>query len=69
MLRVEASELCALDQRVHCRGPAAAGIGASEQVILAANRDTAQARSAGLLLRASRPPSKQRRSAVQRARR
>ena len=36
MLRVDAVELGAFDQRVHRRGSAAAGVGAGEEVILAA---------------------------------
>jgi hypothetical protein len=41
-LRIEAIKFGALDQRVHCRGAAATGIGADEQVILAADGDAAQ---------------------------
>jgi hypothetical protein len=37
LLRVEAAELGGLDQRVECRRAVAAGIGAGEQVILAAD--------------------------------
>ena len=37
MLRVEAVELGAFDQRIDRRGAAAAGIGAGKQIILAAN--------------------------------
>jgi hypothetical protein len=37
VLRVEAVELGALDQRVEGRGAAAAGIGAGKQIIFAAN--------------------------------
>ncbi len=42
MLWVETVKLGALDQRIDCGGTAAAGIGAGEQVILAANGDAAQ---------------------------
>ena len=41
MLRVEAVELGAFDQRLDRGGAAAAGIGAGKQIILAANRDEA----------------------------
>jgi hypothetical protein len=37
VLRVETIELGALDQGIDRRGPATVGIGASEQIILAAN--------------------------------
>src|SRR5712691_9512214 len=38
-LRVEGVELGAFDQRVHCGGAPAAGIGAGEQIVLAADRN------------------------------
>jgi hypothetical protein len=41
-LRVELVEVGAFDQRVHRRGAATAGVGAGEQVVLAADRDAAQ---------------------------
>jgi hypothetical protein len=42
MLRVDAVELGAFDQRVHSGGAAAAGIGAGEEIVFAADRDTPQ---------------------------
>src|ERR1700740_1119023 len=42
VLRVEAVELGAVDQRVEGRGAAAAGIGAGTEIIFAANSDTTQ---------------------------
>ena len=68
LLRVEAAELCRFDQRIESRCTAAAGVGAGEQVIFAADRDERRARSAGLLSRASRPSSRHRSSAFQRDR-
>ena len=50
VLRVETVELGALDQRVDRRGAAAAGIGAGEQIILAANGDTAQGAFGGIVV-------------------
>ena len=38
-LRVELVEVGAFDQRVHRRGAATAGVGAGEQVVLAADRN------------------------------
>ena len=68
VLRVESVELGVLDQRIDCGGAAAAGIGASEQIIFPAYGHTAQSALGGLLSSARRPSSKQRTSAVQRAR-
>src|SRR5205085_8523151 len=42
MLRVNAVELGGFDQRVHSGGASAARIGAGEEVVFAADRDTAQ---------------------------
>lgn len=67
-LRVEAIELGALDQRVHGRGAPAAGVGAGKEVVLAADRDTAQRPLGRVLSSARRPSSKHRPRAVQRAR-
>jgi len=40
VLRVEAVELCALEQGIYCPGATAAGVG--EQIILPADRDAPQ---------------------------
>src|ERR1700756_5780320 len=50
VLRVEAVELGALDQRVEGRGAAAAGIGAGKQIIFAANSDTTQGPLGGIVV-------------------
>ena len=50
VLRVEAVELGALDQRIERSGAAAAGIGAGKQIILAANGDTAQGALGGIVV-------------------
>src|SRR3974390_3891171 len=54
VLRVEAVELGALDQRIERSGAAAAGIGAGKQIILAANGDTAQGALGGSFFRRQR---------------
>jgi hypothetical protein len=38
-LRVEAIQFCGFDQRIESGGASAAGIGAGEEIILAADRD------------------------------
>ena len=50
VLRVEAVELGGFDQRIECRCTAAAGVGAGEQVILAADRDAAQRPLGGIVV-------------------
>jgi hypothetical protein len=67
-LRVEAVELGALDQGIERRGAPAAGVGAGEEIILAADRDAAQGPLGGFLSRARRPSSKHRTSPFQRER-
>ena len=50
LLRVEAAELRRFDQRNKSRCPAAAGVGAGEQVIFAADRDAAQGPLGGIVV-------------------
>lgn len=50
VLRVDAVELGAFDQRVHRCGPSAAGIGAGEEPVLAADGDAAQNAFGGVVV-------------------
>ncbi len=69
VLRVNAVELCAFDQRVHSGGAAAAGIGAGEEIVFAADRDTAQSAFGRVVVeRQAAVSSKQRMRAAQRPR-
>jgi hypothetical protein len=50
VLRVAAVELGGLDQGVDRRGAVAAGVGTGEQIVLAADRDTAQRPLGGVVV-------------------
>ena len=66
--RVDAVELCRLDQRVHGGGPVAAGVGSREGPVASADRDAAKSALGRLTLleTQTRPSSRKRVKAGQR---